>query len=109
MAYKDIKPYSDFAHIASLNGGPQKYINDIEQNSFAKGLSQGRSKGRLEGIGVCGCSLALLLGAGYAGKALWNKHQAKKEEERKLEEKAEIAKTKLMENIEKNDVEEQVI
>ena len=98
MAYKDIKPYSDFAHVASLNGGPQKYIQDIELNSFAKGLS----KGRLEGIGIGGCGLALLLGAGYAGKMLWDKHQAKKEEAQKLEENAKIAKAKLVENFEKN-------
>ena len=105
MAYKDIKPYSDFAHIASLNGGPQKYIQDIELNSFSKGLLQGRSKGRLEGIGIGGCGLALLLGAGYVGKMIWDKHQDKKEE-KILEEKAEIAKTKLMEITEKNIAEE---
>lgn len=100
MAYKDIKPYSDFAHVASLNGGPQKYIQDIELNSFTKGLS----KGRLEGIGIGGCGLALLLGAGYTGKVLWNKHQAKKEETKKLEENAKIAKAKLLENAKKQNV-----
>lgn len=109
MAYKDIKPYSDFAHTASLHGGPQKYIQDIELNSFAKGLSQGRSKGRIEGIGIGGGGLMLLLSVGCVGKVLWDKHQAKKEEEKKLEEKAKIAKVKLMQSAEKSNAEEQTM
>ncbi len=108
MAYKDIKPYNILAHNASINGGPQQYIQDIERNSFIKGLLQGRSKGRLEGIGIGSCGLALVLGAGYAGKMLWDKHQAKKEEEKMLEKKAKIAKAKLLESTEKDIVEEQI-
>ena len=101
MAYKDIKPYSEFAHKASLHGGPQKYIQDIELNSFIKGRSKGRSEGRLEGLGIGG----LLLGIGCVGKILWDKYQEKKIEEKKLEERANVAKTKLMESMEKSDKE----
>lgn len=103
MAYKDIKPYGDLAHIASLNGGPEKYIHDIELNGFMKGLS----KGRLEGIGIGGCGLALLLGVGYVGKVLWDKCQAKKEETKEIEENAKIAKIRLMENAKKNNADEE--
>lgn len=103
MAYKDIKPYSDFNHIASLHGGPQKFIQDIELNSFSKGQSKGRFQGRIEGVG----GLLLIAGIGYVGKTLWDKHQSKKEEAKKLEENARIAKTKLIDNAEKNNADEE--
>ena len=103
MASKDIKPYADLNHIASLHGGPQKYIQDIEKNSFNKGQLKGRLQGRIEGV----VGLLFLEGIGCVGKTIWDKRQSKKKEVKKLEENAKIAKEKLMENEEKNYVDEE--
>lgn len=97
MAYKDIKPYSDLVHNASINGGVEKYIADIEKSNFLKG----KSVGRLEGIGIGGIAVSVLVGGAILGKNLWDKYKLKVEEEKELEKNAENAKVILTENMNK--------
>lgn len=91
MAYKDLIPYNNMSKWMSENGGPEKAVNLIQKNSWLHGEKAGSSKGRLEGIGIGAAFLLVGSGVNYA-KKMRNKHKEKMEEDKRVEEQAEIAK-----------------
>ena len=95
MAYKDLIPYNNMSKWMSENGGPEKAVNLIQKNSWLHGEKAGRSKGRLEGIGIGAAFLLVGSGVNYA-KKMWNKHKEKMEEDKQVEEQAEIAKDMII-------------
>ena len=90
MAYKDLIPYNNMSKWMS-----EKAVNLIQKNSWLHGEKAGRSKGRLEGIGIGAAFLLVGSGVNYA-KKMWNKHKEKMEEDKQVEEQAEIAKDMII-------------
>lgn len=68
MAYKDLIPYNNMSKWMSENGGPEKAVNLIQKNNWLHGEKAGRSKGRLEGIGIGVAFLLVGSGVNYAKK-----------------------------------------
>lgn len=58
--------YSELAHEAKLNGGPEKYIELIRNNSMQKGRLEGKSEGKAEVLIAEGITFGIGL-LGYAG------------------------------------------
>ena len=94
--------YSKLAHDAKENGGPEKYLDMIMENSERKGILKGREEGRAVGKkegrleAVVGSLVldAIIVGVIYSGKKLkaWLENKSEKkiieEQEKEVEEAA---------------------
>ncbi len=88
--------YSELAHSAKLNGGPEKYIERIRENSRRAGKLEGKAEGKTEVLIAEGIAFGIGL-LGYAGykafttikdkherDAIKQQEEAVKEAEKKL-------------------------
>lgn len=97
--YENIKPYADFAHMASLNGGIDSYLDNMTAASYDHGFSEGTLRGRIDTIKMA--PFVILGGIAiceFVQKKLCNQKEHK---ERNLK-KIESARTAIKEKFEKN-------
>lgn len=99
--------YSELAHTAKLNGGPEKYIELIRNNSMQKGILEGKAEGKAEVLIAEGITFGIGL-LGYAGYKAYTtiKERRQREALQKQEPEVKIAEAELIKGI-KNAMEEE--
>lgn len=98
--------YSELAHNAKINGGPEKYLELIKDQSHRTGKLEGKAEGKTEVLIAEGITLGL--GAlAYAGYKAYHSISEKRERDaiKKREKLAKEAEEKLIKGI-KNELKE---
>lgn len=92
--------YSELAHNAKMNGGPEKYLEMIRDNSMREGRREGKAEGKTELLIAEGITLGLGL-LGYTGYKIFTSVRDKREKETLEEQKKEVkvAETELLKGI----------
>lgn len=94
--------YSELAHNAKLNGGPEKYLELIKDNSLREGKLEGRAEGKAEVLIAEGIAFGIGL-LGYAGYKAFTtiKDRHEKEAIKNREKEVREAEAELLEGINK--------
>ena len=92
--------YSKMAHNAKMNGGPEKYLELIRDNSKRAGKLEGKEEGRAEVLVAEGITFGLVL-LGYAGYKAFTtiKDKRERKELQDQELKVKQAEAELIEGI----------
>ncbi len=92
--------YSEMAHNAKINGGPEKYIEQIRDNSKRAGKLEGKAEGRAEVLIAEGITFGLGL-LGYAGYKAFTTIKDKRERKELQDQELEVkqAEAGLIEGI----------
>lgn len=89
--------YSQLSHAASEAGGPQKFIDQVADINFQRGVQAEKDTEGWKGALLVGAAIGLWEG----GKALYRRHKAKKAAKQKaLLEASNAAKQKFVESYE---------
>jgi len=94
--------YSELAHNAKLNGGPEKYLELIRENSMRAGKLEGKAEGKTEVLIAEGIAFGVGL-LGYAGYKAFTtiKDRHEREAIKKQEKEVKEAEKKLISGISK--------
>jgi len=92
--------YSEMAHNAKMNGGPEKYLELIRDNSRRAGKLEGKAEGRAEVLIAEGITFGLGL-LGYAGYKAFTTIKDKRERKELQDQELEVkqAEAGLIEGI----------
>lgn len=98
--------YSELAHDAKMNGGPEKYLELIRNHSMREGELQGKAEGKTELLIAEGIAAGIGL-LGYAGYKAFTtiKERREKEALKKQEPQVKQAEETLISNIKQADIE----
>ena len=89
--------YSDLSHAASEAGGPQKFVDQVADINFQRGVQAEKSTEGWKGILIVSAAIGLWEG----GKALYKRHKLKKAaKQQALLEASNESKRKFVESIE---------
>lgn len=97
--YKNIKPYSDFAHEAAQHGGVDSYLEEISDSNFQMGIMAERESEKWKGALLVGATVLIWEGGKAGYLKLKKRYRDNKAKQAELKRRSKTAKKYIIDNI----------
>jgi len=97
--YENIRPYAEFAHDAAQHGGVDRYLTQIADANYERGVLAEQETEGVKGLMVLGFGIALWEGGKFVYRTVRRKYQEHKAKKAALLRQSEEAMNEIKRNI----------